>query len=463
MTAGGSGEGGEATTGAGRRRKLIVTAVKIVLGLGILGVIFSQLRIDDVVRYHAPDGTVLEAYGRELSVSGVWRITDTEGRSLTVDVTDYPILEEGPSGRRVRLPDGTILAVRDVRLEGTAALKTDAGVLRIPLERVAFDDGARKDGLVEKLPSIKEGLATIFSRLSLGRYLLALGCIFMMYLCGVLRWRVLLRAQGLSVRFWRAFQLTFIGFFFNNVVPGLTGGDLVKAVMIARDHKGKGPAAVSTVIADRVIGILVLALMSAVVLLFTFSRYREAALAIFLFLGGVALAVVLFFSRRVRRRLRLNEVLKKLPGSGTLQRLDEAFLLYRDRKVELARAVGLSVVSHAFNIFSIYVMGTDLGVDRSAGLEGQPLVTYLATVPIILIASSVPLLPGGWGLGELMFGYFFRTVGVRNLGLSVGLSVLSRASMLLWSLLGGVFLVFHREEAREALHETEDVAPAGAP
>ena len=38
----------------------------------------------------------------------------------------------------------------------------------------------------------------------------------------------------------------------------------------------------------------------------------------------------------------------------------------------------------------------------------------------------------------------------------VGLSVLSRVSMVIWSLLGGVFLVFHRQEAREAIRESEE-------
>src|SRR5436853_1999463 len=220
------------------------------------------------------------------------------------------------------------------------------------------------------------------------------------YLTAILRWKLLLRAQGLVVTYMRALKLTFIGFFFNNVLPGLTGGDIVKAVMIAQDHPEERPAAVGTVIVDRVLGLIVLALMSAGVLVFTFDKYREAAIAVFGFLGVTAVALVLFFSRRVRRAIRLDELMKRLSGAGILKKLDRAFFLYRSQKKTVLEAVALSVVSHCGNIGAIVCFGLGIGLDKSAGLEGNPVVAYLATVPIILIVSSIPLLPGGWGVGE---------------------------------------------------------------
>ena len=49
-----------------------------------------------------------------------------------------------------------------------------------------------------------------------------------------------------------------------------------------------------------------------------------------------------------------------------------------------------------------------------------------------------------------------------NLSLSVGLSVLHRFSMLLWSLFGGVFLFLSRREAREAMREAQTMDPSGS-
>src|SRR5262249_45007449 len=151
--------------------------------------------------------------------------------------------------------------------------------------------------------------------------------------------------------------------------------------------------------------ILVLALMSACVLVFTFDRYREAAIAVFGFLGAAALALVLFFSRRVRRAIRLEELIKKLPGAGIMKKLDRAFFLYRSQKRTVLEAIALSVVSHCGNIGAVLCFGLGIGLDQTQGLEGNPVVAYVATVPIIFIVSSIPLLPGGWGVGEAAFAY----------------------------------------------------------
>jgi uncharacterized protein (TIRG00374 family) len=268
--------------------------------------------------------------------------------------------------------------------------------------------------------------------------------ILAMYLLGIKRWQILLKAQGLPISFFEATRLTFIGFFFNNVVPGMTGGDVVKAVLVARAYPGRGPDAVATVIVDRVLGLVVLAGLAAGVLMLNYDTYQTVAFWVFLFLGLTILLIVLFLSRRVRRFLRIDRLLNSLPGSQILKRLDLAFLNYRNQGQVLTVAVLLSLGAHVANILSVYFMGIDLGVTTTNGLKEPELLTYMATVPIVMIVSSIPLLPGGWGLGEAAFGYFFRSVGIRNLSLSVGLSVLHRFSLLVFSLVGGVFLLFGR-------------------
>ena len=115
----------------------------------------------------------------------------------------------------------------------------------------------------------------------------------------------------------------------------------------------------------------------------------------------------------------------------------------------------MSVVSHCGNIGAILCFGLGIGLDERAGLEGNPVVAYLATVPIILIVSSLPVLPGGWGVGEAAFAYFFRTVGIWNLDLSIALSLVQRTATLLFSLLGGVFFLTHRKRVMDAVHAGE--------
>ena len=56
----------------------------------------------------------------------------------------------------------------------------------------------------------------------------------------IYRWYYLLRAVGVPATYWESVRLSYIGFFFNSAVPGLTGGDLVKAFYIARQSPGSG-------------------------------------------------------------------------------------------------------------------------------------------------------------------------------------------------------------------------------
>ncbi len=328
---------------------------------------------------------------------------------------------------RLTLRDGAVLEGRILDPQdaddGVVAFRTRAGeTVRVRGEDVA--EGGRVFGL-----------RTTFRNLHPGWFALGMTLIFFMYVLGVTRWRILLEAQGITASWGRAFRLTFMGFFWNNFMPGMTGGDVAKAVLIAKESPGMRSRAVSTVIVDRVIGLAVLAGLSAGAILINFETFQKQGYVIFGVLAILLVAACCVLSRRARRFLRIDRILKALPGSGILMQLDEAFRLYRTKPKAVLWAVVLSLVAHLCNIGSVWVYGQDLGIPAS-------LLTYFATVPIILIAASVPLFPGGWGVREVAFITAFQAVGVPAAYRSelVLLSVLLGISVMIWSLLGGVFL-----------------------
>lgn len=444
------------------RRRALFTVLKLGLGLAIMYAVFSKLHIRDQVDVKAGDpsamtvieGTLVE---NTLAVSLVLDDGSTVGPfSWDKDEVSY---WKGADGASVLATKNGRHRGKEVQFDGHLTLRREGQfeLQHVPFSDIAFENGGTEEGLTEQLLKRREGLLTIFRRLSIGSYALALLSVLAMYLFGIKRWQVLLRAQGLEVSYFEATRLTFIGFFFNNIVPGMTGGDVIKAVLIARAHKGRGPDAVATVIVDRILGLVVLAGLAAVVLLFSYDTYRTVANWVFLFLAISVAAAMFFLSRRVRRFLRIDRLMNRLPGAPILKQLDQAFLAYRNQPGVITVAIGLSILAHLANVLSVYYMGLDLGVAQENGLKGPELLTYMATVPIIMIVSSIPLLPGGWGLGEAAFGYFFRSVGIRNITLSVSLSVLHRFSLLLFSLVGGIFLLSGRTD-RHAVTPTREEA-----
>ncbi|MEZ6197195.1 MAG: lysylphosphatidylglycerol synthase transmembrane domain-containing protein [Planctomycetota bacterium] len=377
--------------------------------------------------------------GRRLLVLGI--------KLVLVALAFWVVSRKVSWGDELELRDGNVLAGRFLdEVEG------DDGAVRIRLE----------DGEERLVPAASIarggrhlGVAAAIREISPGWSGLAMAMIFAMNLLCIYRWQRLLAAQGITVGYGRAFRLTFMGFFWNNFMPGMTGGDLAKAVLIARDHPTKRSEAVSTVIVDRLVGMAVLALISAVAILFNFERFKEAGIGIFAVLLGCAVAGVCILSRRVRGTLRLNELMRRLPGSAILMKLDRAFLLYREHRGTLVLAALLSLASHVFNIGAVIAFGHDLGIDASA-------LTYFATVPIVFITASIPLFPGGWGVRETAFLVAFAAAGVpaADEGRILLLSLLVGVAMMVWSLVGGIFLfgaspqehvAFSAEEAEREL------------
>lgn len=321
-----------------------------------------------------------------------------------------------------------------------------------PDSRVAFRpvDGEEKSYSASELhedktgaPDVNEGLVRIVRRSDKG--LLAIGLLLFGVIThiGVLRWWLLLRAQDIRVPFGLARRLTFLGFFFNNVVPGPTGGDLVKAVYIAR-RTDKRAQSIVTVVIDRIVGILALALIAAIVLVFHLDnpQFRELAAFIGLFLGGVAVAAMLFFSRRVRRLIRFEHWSARLPGGGMIRKADEAVFLWRNHKKDVGVALLLSFANQLSIQGLMLLFAAALHVTTSAG-EPLPWTSYMVVLPVAFIVSALPVLPGGWGVREAAFAYCFHFVAVER-NPAIALSVVNGMTQLAWSLLGGVYFLADR-------------------
>jgi uncharacterized protein (TIRG00374 family) len=324
--------------------------------------------------------------------------------------------------------------------------------------RVAFrgDDGVERSYAAADLhvdsgtgsPDVDEGLVRLVRRSDKGLLLLGLLIYGLITQIGVTRWWLLLRAQDIRIPYRLAHRLTFLGFFFNNVVPGPTGGDVVKAVYAVKRTEGpRRTQAVVTVVIDRVVGLLALALIGAAALVLELDdpQYRELAAFIGLLLGAFVVASVLFFSRRIRRFLRVENLSAKLPGGGLIRKADEAVFLWRDHKRDVVVALLLSFANQLAIQGLMILFGAALHVTTRTG-DPVDWLTYARVLPVAFIVSALPVLPGGWGVREAAFAYCFGLVGVgRNA--AVALSVLNGVTQLFWGLLGGVYFLQGRASA----------------
>ncbi|MDJ0520585.1 MAG: lysylphosphatidylglycerol synthase transmembrane domain-containing protein [Planctomycetota bacterium] len=330
----------------------------------------------------------------------------------------------------------------------------------VPLERVSTRTYGERE-----VPDITYGLRTLLRRLreSLTTVLGVLLGLALLVVMVAFRWKLLLHAVGIDMPYLRVARLTFIGGFFNLAVPGATGGDFVKAWYAQKEararydgQRGMGTKAVLSVFVDRFLGLFGLVVFAAGVLLLTArgDAYDVPRIVVLIVLGVAIASGIVVVSRRVRRALGLSWLVRRLPFQNILEELQAAARLYRNHLGTLVATLGISLLNHAANATACYFLAQALGI------QGVTLGGAMALVPLANLLSAIPLLPGGWGVGELAFAYFFGLVGVPATE-AVGLSVVFRLAVLGVNLPGGLLWIFWKgHPSTETI--TADVEAAAA-
>src|SRR6202035_1444589 len=91
------------------------------------------------------------------------------------------------------------------------------------------------------------------------------------------RWKLLLEAQEIWLPYGRAWGLTMVGMLFNVVIPGAVGGDLIKGYYITRAASGRKSHAATTILMDRVVGLIGLLFLGAVMALANLNETLRSA------------------------------------------------------------------------------------------------------------------------------------------------------------------------------------------
>lgn len=223
-----------------------------------------------------------------------------------------------------------------------------------------------------------------------------------------LRWLILLRGQGFDLGMKNVFSLQLIGLFFNFVVPGGVGGDLVKGYYLVKANDDRKFLAATSIVMDRLLGlwtiiILVIAsgpligreIMQNPKLYYT---YRGVLIAGSIFTG----ALLLGFSDRFYDSGWMFKKFGNLPYGRAVVESYEAVHAYCTKLTVVARAVVLSMCLQLSSVVFFYLVGKSMGIEMSFG-------SYMFIVPLGFVASSLPITPGGIGIGQMAFFALFNT------------------------------------------------------
>lgn len=237
------------------------------------------------------------------------------------------------------------------------------------------------------------------------------------------RWYLLLRLRDIDIGISAAIKLTFVGFFYNNFLPGSVGGDVLRAWYVTK-HTPKQLEAAISVFVDRAIGLVGL-LLSAVVAFMLFPKRGEAGrqlaaamnfqdlwtkyrLIVVLILGAIAsLFIFMAILPKTRRLLWLCYNYIVTTGRHMFIKISQAVLLYCRRPFWMIALIGMTLFCQTLFIFGLWLVGRELGIRVDFAY-------YLVFIPVSWVIGMVPVSIGGVGVMEGTLKILFPLVGVKE-------------------------------------------------
>lgn len=254
-----------------------------------------------------------------------------------------------------------------------------------------------------------EALIQDFRSVNLMLYFIGLAAFVATILTWNLRWQLFMHAAGEMISFRKALSTLVIGVFYSMFLPSVVGTDAGRVYELAREDNARTANLISTVLLDRVLGLITIALLALLGLILG-SQFANERSIVFVVLGTLVVLIggwLLAFNQRVKTFV--FDLIGRLPVikrfSASLHALyDALYQLHRQPRL-LLTAGSVSLINSFCTILATVFAALSIGLDIN-------LIYYFIFMPIIWIIITVPVSIGGLGLREGAFVFFFTQVGV---------------------------------------------------
>ena len=222
------------------------------------------------------------------------------------------------------------------------------------------------------------------------------------------RWRWLLRAQGIEDRLPWLVRTYFTSYTAGQVLPTAIGGDAWRVVETSRRHPGRTGDITAIVLLERALGGAATLTLGAIGFLLAVGRYDVGA---YLWIEGafvlatIALGFV-FFARSARPLLvRVRPLVTWLRLERPVRAFYDGVHHYRGHPRLLAGVFAYTTLLQAVRVLAIWAAG------KAVGIELGPRIYYVMG-PLFFLVLLVPFTLNGIAVREAFFVSFLGSVGV---------------------------------------------------
>ena len=251
------------------------------------------------------------------------------------------------------------------------------------------------------------------------------------------KWWKILVFQGYSYEYKKIFKINLGASFYNQFLPSRVGGDAIKIFFLIKDRvKEKGKISMSVII-DRLfnlLGIILVAVFSSLTL------KKDTTLFVVMISIFFSLILMLFFVVLISGYFKKKLFIKMTIVKKIINTLHSIKYYINSLKKILFMIIG-GVLYAMLTFIMNYYLGKSLGINIS-------LDYYLFFLPIIFVATIIPISFGGFGIREGGFVYFLGLVGVDQEH-ALSLSLLSYFTVLILSAPGYFLLIMDSSSKKD--------------
>ncbi len=284
-----------------------------------------------------------------------------------------------------------------------------------------------------------------------GWWLLAALCLHVFgYWVSGERWKVLLKAQGVDVPLSMTIKSYLVGTFFNQFLPTIVGGDVVRGMDTAKPC-GSLTKSLTIILFERFTGIIVLLMLVSTGILLQIGRFKEVSYwPIFVLVFFVAATVIFLWMEGFN----LSFLERKIPfkfGKAIIRKIDTVLgilVQFRSHPWPLVKVILWGLALQLTFILHYYLLSIAFSLHLRFSF-------FMVVIPVIFLLSMLPVSINGIGVRENLFVYFFAKASVSP-EKSLALAWMAFVMILVYALIGGVIYMLRKGE-KETFQEMEKV------
>lgn len=242
-----------------------------------------------------------------------------------------------------------------------------------------------------------------------------------------LKWTILIRAISVPVAWSVSVKAYFAASFAGIFLPPTVGADTVRTFILTKKY-GHTPKIISSILVERLVGLLVLSVFAFLGVVIVLSLYASiiplsASAGLVVVIAALTLSTSCWFVTTAPFTRLVERVVDRIGSRGEkwarvaslLRDIQRSLALYRGKPLALTAFFFLTCLENVIAIVRAWFVALAFGIDIGV-------VLFFVITPIEQFASRLPISVHGFGIREGLFMYALSLVGVSAAtGLAVGL------------------------------------------